>query len=318
MSRFLAIVTVAVLTMTLSTTARAAKRRTEFPCAGCITDLPDPPVATTKAPVLVLLHGDGQGPLAVAPLFAKEAAARGFVLFVPKCPKADGCKDARWWAWGKDPVWFDAQLDAIDAVQPIDRERVWLVGWSGGGSYIGDVAPALFGRFAAVVILGGGMPPAVPTCPQTCALPAYFLVGDKNPLHALAKDLRAWFDGCAQDVTWDLLPGKDHGGELAAISQPAKAAAVVDWLEKRPRRCAASQTGAETETGTETEAETGPETATETETGTDAEVGNTMPSVVPSSATPGRCGCRHVGGRGGAGAWLVVIALGALRAARRR
>ena len=318
MQRLVATLTALVmvaLTTTVSTTARAAKRRTEFPCAACITDLPDPPVAT-KAPVLVLLHGDGQGPLAVAPLFAKEAAARGLVLFVPKCPKADGCKDARWWAWGKDPGWFDAQLDAIDAVQPIDRERLWLVGWSGGGSYIGEVAPALFGRFAAVVIVGGGMPPSVQTCPQTCALPAYFLVGDKNPLHALAKDLRAWFDGCAQDVTWDLLPGKDHAGEHAEISKASKAATIVDWLEARPKKCAAI--GPKPEPVTEPVTEPGPDPVPET--GTETEAGTATETAVPKLAPPmpGPCGCRHVGTRDGDSAWLVAIALGALRAARRR
>jgi len=148
-----------------STSEAASKRKTDFPCPGCVTELPDPIDAQTKAPLIVVLHGDGQGPTAVAHLFAKEASARGMVLFVPKCPKADGCADAKWWSWNHDPSWFDAPLAAIDAVQPLDHDRFWLVGWSGGGSYIGRVAPALAGRFAAVNVDGGGMMPDAPSCP---------------------------------------------------------------------------------------------------------------------------------------------------------
>ena len=280
--------------MTYAATSEAASpRRTDFPCPGCVTDLPAPLDTQKKTPLLVLLHGDGQGPLSVAPLFAKEAAARGWALFVPKCPKAEGCNDARWWSWGKDPAWFDAQIAAIDAVLPLDHDRLWLAGWSGGSSYIGWVAPALAGRFAAVSVNGGGMPPSVSTCPTTCALPVYFLVGDKNPLHALAVDLRDWFAGCKEEVVWDLQKGQDHGGEWLEISKPNKIATIADWLEKHPRSC---KTGAETETGAETGTGAGAETGAETEAGAAGGSGSTIapavsPSAPPPAATPGRCGC---------------------------
>jgi hypothetical protein len=62
-------------------------------------------------------------------------------------------------------------------------------------------------------------------------LPAYFLVGDRNPLHPLAKELHAFFDGCKQDVTWDVVRGADHAKEAAALTVK-KADEILAWLDQ--------------------------------------------------------------------------------------
>jgi hypothetical protein len=48
------------------------------------------------------------------------------------------------------------------------------------------------------------------------------------------KDLRRWFDGCRQDVVWDLVRGGDHDKEDRALDRK-KALAILDWLGERPR-----------------------------------------------------------------------------------
>ena len=155
---------------------------------------------------------------------------RGWALLALDCPVRLGCKDS-FWKWDGDPSWVLDQVAAVAKRRPIDRARVYLIGWSGGASYIGWRAAAWSGEFAAVVLHGGGIPPGTTACPAG-RLPAYFLVGDKNPLHRLARELRAYFEACHQDVTWDLVRGGDHAHEEAALTA-RKAAEILDWLAAR-------------------------------------------------------------------------------------
>ncbi|HEU0033043.1 MAG TPA: hypothetical protein VFQ53_20565 [Kofleriaceae bacterium] len=77
------------------------------------------------------------------------------------------------------------------------------------------------------------MPTDEATCPDR-ALPAYFLVGDRNPLHALAVALRDYFTGCHQDVVWDLVRRGDHDREDRALTTK-KAVAILDWVADHAR-----------------------------------------------------------------------------------
>src|SRR5258705_9878804 len=144
-------------------------------------------------PLLVVLHGDGERAASAAERWRGAAKERGWALFAPECPVDDGCTKHSWWQWNGDPSWLDSRIEKLNF--SIDRGRMVLVGWSGGASYVGLRAQSWVTRFSAVVIHGGGMAPMDAGCPDT-GLPAYFLVGDKNPLHQLMKDLRAHFDAC--------------------------------------------------------------------------------------------------------------------------
>lgn len=219
----------------------APEPRKNFPCSDCLFF----PVVDSKRPVplLVVLHGDAPGgkkPLVErdsAP-FVKAANERGIAVFAPYCPKARGCHVGSYWQWteGDPPAWLDKQIEIIRKDVAIDPDRIWIAGWSGGASFLGYRYPSLAGRYAAVIFAGGGMPPASPSCPP-CSPPAYFLVGDKNPLHHLAKDLRKNVQSCTADVTWDLLPGKEHGGEWRMLGRSEKVIEMLDWLAKHPRTC---------------------------------------------------------------------------------
>jgi poly(3-hydroxybutyrate) depolymerase len=159
--------------------------------------------------------------------WAPAAEARRLAVLAPSCPRADGCTSRSWWQWNGEPQYLLEQIRALAVLRPVDAERIWIVGWSGGASYIGLRAQQIDRSFAAVVVEGGGVPPA----PAGCSTPkasVHFLVGDANPLHGLAVRLRDYYLGCGHEVIWTLIHGADHEGERRAAS--SRRAAILDWL----------------------------------------------------------------------------------------
>jgi poly(3-hydroxybutyrate) depolymerase len=223
-----------VAVVALSTPARAQAPEARFhpvdpPCSGCLAAWPS---SQEAAPLLVVLHGDGESAGKVYARWRPWTEARHVAIFAPACPANEGCKGS-WWRWDGDPAWLRSAIDRLGRAHPLDRDRLWLVGWSGGASYVGWQTQAFEKTFAAIVIHGGGVPPADEACP-TAATSVYFLVGDKNPLHDLAVGLRRHYDACGDDVVWRLLRGADHEGEWAALDARA-AGAIFDWLETKRR-----------------------------------------------------------------------------------
>jgi predicted esterase len=188
-------------------------------------DVIETPAGSDPVPLVVVLHGDREHAAAAAARWHGATKKKGWALLALECPRELGCKDS-FWKWDGDPQWVGDQIDALAKHRAIDRARIVLVGWSGGASYIGAHAQA-WNHVAAIVIHGGGMPPASDGCADPRP-PVYFLVGDKNPLHALAVHLRDYFETCKHAVTWDLLAGAEHGREEAALTSK-KAEAILDW-----------------------------------------------------------------------------------------
>jgi poly(3-hydroxybutyrate) depolymerase len=182
-------------------------------------------------PLIVTLHGDYQPVGTMHEAWRKLARDRGIAVLSLACPWNLGCRGS-YWRWDGAPAWVDGEVAKVEARRPIDRDRLWLVGWSGGGSYIGWRTQKFSKTFAAIVIHGGGMPPNDPTC-TTEKTPVYFLVGDKNPFHQLAKRLRDHYTSCGSDVTWDLLRGAEHDVEWSSLTTHGRT--VVDWLVAHPR-----------------------------------------------------------------------------------
>lgn len=203
-------------------------------CRGCRLSLPP---GTEPVPLIVTLHGDNQAVATIHEAWTRLGKARGIGVLSLMCPTELGCKRS-YWRWNGSPSWVDEQVRSVEATRKLDRERLWLVGWSGGASYIGMRAPAFGARFAAIVIHGGGMAPAASAC-SADQPPVYFLVGDKNPLHFLAVMLRDYHVGCGARVTWELLPGADHEGEWSALA--THGGAIITWLLAHPRAAAASR-----------------------------------------------------------------------------
>lgn len=206
-------------------TASAAPRP---PCDGCVLDVPAK--VTESVPLVVVLHGDREHARDAGARWRSTVKARGWALLAIECPKQHGCKDS-YWKWNGDAQWIIDQVAATATQVNIDASRVYLVGWSGGATYIGWHVQAWPSTFAALVIHGGGDAPSDKTCVDTRA---YFLVGEHNALHHLARQLREYLEGCKQPVKWDAFRG-GHAKERTALTR-RKANEILDWLAVSPAK----------------------------------------------------------------------------------
>ncbi|HEU0033044.1 MAG TPA: PHB depolymerase family esterase [Kofleriaceae bacterium] len=204
----------------------------EPPCTDCKLALPDE--RTGALPLLVVLHGNAESAQKWFERWRGPALDSGWAVLALQCPVERGCDGGKWYQWQGDPAWVVQQVREIGRQIDIDPARTYLVAWSGGATYVGQHAPVWHRHFAAVVIHGGGSPPADDDACPARALPAYFLVGDKNPAHGGSKQLRDYFARCGQEVQWDLVEGADHKREDAALDS-AKARQIIEWLAQRAR-----------------------------------------------------------------------------------
>jgi len=310
---------VGVLVAAVPSAVSAQPAPADAPCTGCVVVMP-PGAAAGPLPLLVVLHGDEGSPGRLVSAWKRSASEAGVVLFAPRCPTEEGCSGS-WWRWGGDPAWLERRVSAIEAKHPIDPARRFLAGWSGGATYLGLFAPRWFPRFAAVSLAGGGAPPSdrttcapplrAATAAGACA-PVHYLMGDKNPLFSLAESTRDYLRACRHAVTWELLPGKDHGGEWRAYAAPEQTTAILGWLLSHPQGCDADADAAAPpgDAGVAEPAREGPALHSD-ET-------RAPPALPPSPATGSRCGCHAPGAAAGwdAGAWILGAALLASR--RRR
>jgi predicted esterase len=204
--------------------------RANGPCEGCRVSVPG---VSDPRPLLVLLHGDNETAASMFDAWAPAAEARAIAVLALACPLSEGCTDKSWWRWNGDPSYLLGEIHQLRSLQRIDPERMWIVGWSGGASYIGYRTQEIERSFAAIVLHGGGIRPADPSC-STPKASVYFLVGDANPLHNLAVQLRDHYASCEHDLTWNLLKGADHDGERRALA--SRRVAILDWLvgKRRP------------------------------------------------------------------------------------
>jgi poly(3-hydroxybutyrate) depolymerase len=214
----------------ISAAVRADATQTKPPCSECTLDVPDG--SGDPVPLVVVLHGDTDNARERAMKWREAVLARGWALLSLNCPDELGC-DGSWYKWKHDPRWVTEQVREVAAQHRIDASRIYIVGWSGGATFIGKYLQRWPSTFAAVVIHGGGVPPSSDDCPEQ-PLPAYFLVGDKNPAHDASKRLRAYFERCDQLVRWDLLAGANHAKEDDALTT-RKANQILDWLATKRR-----------------------------------------------------------------------------------
>jgi len=207
-------------------TERVTHNVVATPCSGCTVDLPSK--RTDPQPILVVLHGNNESASAAAARWREAALARGIAVVGLQCPRDRGCEDGKWYAWSETPAFVLDALAKIGGDLHIDPARTYLAGWSGGASAIGQHLDA-WKPFSAIVIHGGGQPPADGACPPH-ATPAYFLVGDANPAHGAAVKLREHLEHCAGPLEWDLLPRAGHADEKRALDRE-KAEHILDWLD---------------------------------------------------------------------------------------
>lgn len=188
-------------------------------------------------PLLVLLHGDRQPPRRMIAAFRAAAARHDVALLAPPCPEDDGCDRRSFWRWNADPGWLAALVDRAVAEHELDPDRVALVGWSGGATYLGKRMHELGDHYSAAVLAGGGMP--APRCADSGArLPVLLIQGDRNPMHHLTVALHEHLLACEHEVSWNLLRGADHGAEWKALTRSSMQRRIFELLDAHPRRAA--------------------------------------------------------------------------------
>lgn len=216
-----------LLLAALAFASPAAAGTPEPPCDGCAVAFPE---REGPVPLLVVLHGDHGTATHWLARWREAALDRGIGVLSLQCPEDLGCKDGVWYMWTGDPKWIHEQIDKVAATAPIDRSKIMLAGWSGGGAFIGQHLRSWTG-FAGLVMHGGAMGPTDGRCAKPPP-PVYFLVGDQNQYHSTAVLIRDFMLDCRAKVKWDLMKGRDHSDEDKALN-PTKAGQILDWLLKR-------------------------------------------------------------------------------------
>jgi poly(3-hydroxybutyrate) depolymerase len=206
----------------------AARVIRDWPCAGCIVQVPAG-WGARKLPLFVALHGDEGDPALAASVWGPVAAAMHVVLFAPHCPASKGCSfpngagtTSSWWGWlqtgGRyDDGWIGRQATLVERRFRIDRDREYIAGWSGGADYLGWYALRHADRFAAAAFVAGGVP-YTSSCPSR-PLAAFFLMGSTDFRYTSGQpdQVRALLTRCGSSTAEVVVQGADHATTIASL-----------------------------------------------------------------------------------------------------
>jgi poly(3-hydroxybutyrate) depolymerase len=229
-----AAVTLAAAVVVGPSPARAGRTIRDWPCAGCIVQVPSGH-AVRRRPLLVALHGDEGDPQLTAAVWGPVAAALGVVLFAPHCPVASGAgTTSSWWGWFQsgsryDDGWIGRQAALVERRFRVDRRREYLAGWSGGADFLGWYALRHADRFAGAAFVAGGVPYTA-ACPSR-RLAAFFLMGSNDFRFASGQpeQVRSVLAGCGSPTAEIVEPGADHQATITSL-QGGYARQVLAWL----------------------------------------------------------------------------------------
>jgi hypothetical protein len=204
------------------------------PCPGCTLDAPP---GGDALPMLVVLRGERDAAPRATDPWRAPARMHGWAVLTL----------ASW--EDREPSWVAAQVWGTARLLPIDLARVYLVGAASGAGYMARHVQELSETFAALVITGGGGPPAASACPAQI-LPVYFLVDAGDPG---ARNFRGYLERCKQPIVWrtrsvphgarDARSGVNPGG-AGNLSpggggeeqiDPRTARSILDWLHRHVR-----------------------------------------------------------------------------------
>jgi predicted esterase len=190
--------------------------RKDFPCTSCLVDIPTSYTPGTKAPLVVILHGDGGTAGAGLNEMGQVTRPAGAILFSPACPS---CPEDSWWRWLEnqegsrhDPKWLINQIDAISAEYDIDERRMYFMGVSGGADYLGWWAPTYYDKVAAVGLVVGGAQYVTKCPPASCKYGTYFISGTGDFSRGYVIPAENWYLSCGHEVEERVEQGVGHAG----------------------------------------------------------------------------------------------------------
>jgi predicted peptidase len=197
-----------------------------------------PPNCTTRRqwPLVVYLHGAAQRGQdlqelreAGLPAQIEKGARPEFILISPQCPS-----DSPW-----EPKTILRLIEHVCASFPIDPDRVYLTGFSMGGSGTWRTACLDPSRFAAIAPLAGGGD--VDQAARLANLPIWAFHGAEDnvvPLSASQEMVEA-VRRCGGQVKFTVYPKTGHGICDATYTGPQ----LLDWLLAQRREPPSSTPG---------------------------------------------------------------------------
>jgi MYXO-CTERM domain-containing protein len=173
---------------------------------------------TQAIPILFALHGDEGKPDYIYSSFKSLQKSQGgpFILVAPRAPFGGGS----WYkATSQHTTFIDAVIAEAKTQWNIDEDRIWITGWSGGATFLGNYVTSRQDILSAVVFYLGAGGAWLPYSPPagSCKIPARFVIGTADFLYSNAADLKQLLEQKGHQVSWVELPGVGHDFQKSTL-----------------------------------------------------------------------------------------------------
>jgi poly(3-hydroxybutyrate) depolymerase len=193
-------------------------------------------LSAAPAPLIVLLHGSYGSGRRIIELWRDLAAAEGFMLVAPNARN-----DTAWNLRTDGPAFIRAVVNAANARHPIDIERMYLFGHSGGAVYALTLAMLESRYFAATAVHAGAWRERAEFSVIAHArrdIPLAIFVGDRDPFFHV-RDVRrtqAQLIAAGHPVSVTIIDRHDHdyGAVAAEVNRSAWEFLSTQRLESEP------------------------------------------------------------------------------------
>ena len=160
-------------------------------------------------PVVVLLHGSGRNGEIMAQAWKNLASREGFIIAAP-----DAFDSFSWGSVMDPPEFFQAIVDQVKAIHPVDESRVYLFGHSAGAAYALFLAVMDSNLFAATAIHAGALQANPDGLFEQAdrKMPIAIWIGDRDPNFPVdtVEATRRLFAANGYDIKLNLIPNHDH------------------------------------------------------------------------------------------------------------
>ena len=167
--------------------------------------VPQSVTADHPAPTIVMFHGSGRNGSTLADPWKELASKEGIILIAP-----DSDNPAEWRAANDPPALVREIVEAVKAKYPVDAQRVYVFGHSGGAIYGLYLCLAQPGYFAAGAIHAGSFVrnPGAQLDSIPRKIPLGLWVGTRDPFFPVSKVRE----------TRDILKGHEFPVELTELN----------------------------------------------------------------------------------------------------
>jgi poly(3-hydroxybutyrate) depolymerase len=165
---------------------------------------------TSRAPLIVLLHGSGRNGSSLVEPWKDLADKEGVILVGP-----DAVDTRRWAVPADRPEPLCALVDELRKLLPVDARRVYLFGHSAGAVFAIYMSVLEPGYFAAMAVHAGALrsnDEYRSLDAMTGTIPMFIIVGDRDqffPVAAVTRTAEA-FKAKGMAVKVDVIAGHDH------------------------------------------------------------------------------------------------------------